>query len=364
MSQSNVIERQGTPDHKELRGDAPRPGPLGEVPAVERLNQMLTGLFLARSVFLSAELGLADQLKDGPLPLSELATRTNSNPDALYRMLRALAAAGVFEEQPGRHFANSEISTFLRSDVPGSLYAVARWVGDGAGWAAWGRLDHSVRTGAPAFDAHFGCDCFSYMQRHPRTLDVFQAAMTSYSALTGGAVAQAYDFSTTGTLLDVGGGHGSLLGFILDRWAEPSAILYDRPEVIAQAEPSVRSGPHASRIRLEAGDFFERVPEGADTIIMKHILHDWSDERCSVVLANCHRSLSRGGRLLVVDSVLTDQPESAFAKFLDLEMLVLTPGGRERTRDELQGLLGRSGFELRRVLATRSPVSIVEAFAR
>lgn len=364
MSQSNVTESHGRLGHDEPRPEVPRPGALGPAPAVERLNQMFTGLFLARSLFLSAELGLADQLKDGPLPLTELAARTKSNPDALYRMLRALAAAGVFEERPGRQFANSELSTYLRNDVQGSLYAVARWLGDAAGWAAWGRLDHSVRTGDPAFDAQFGSDCFSYMQRHPRTLEVFQAAMTSYSALTGDAVAAAYDFSATGTLLDVGGGHGSLLASILDRWAEPSAVLYDRPEVIARAEPSLRSGPHGGRIRLEAGDFFERVPEGADTIIMKHILHDWSDERCAVVLANCRRSLARGGRLLVVDSVLTDQPESAFAKFLDLEMLVLTPGGRERTRDELTALLAPSGFELVRVLPTRSPVSIVEALAR
>jgi hypothetical protein len=325
---------------------------------------MLTGFFLARSIFLAAELSLADQLKDGPLSIADLAARTQSNPDALYRMLRALAAAGVFEERPGRSFANSELSTFLRSDVDGSLHAVARWLGDGSGWAAWGRLDHSVRTGAPAFDAAFGCDFFSYMQRQPRTLDVFQAAMTSYSALTGGAVAQAYDFSTIGTLLDVGGGHGALLGFILDRWAEPSAILYDRPEVIARAQFSRPDGPHASRVRLEAGDFFERVPEGADAIIMKHILHDWSDERCSVVLGNCRRSLPRGGRLLVIESVLTDQPESAFAKFLDLEMLVVTPGGRERTQAELEALLARSGFELQRVVPTRSPVSVVEALAR
>jgi len=337
---------------------------LGAAPPVERLNQMLTGLFLARSILLAAELAIADLLRDGPLSLSELAERTQSNPDALYRTLRALATAGVFEERPGRHFGNSELSTVLRSDVDGSLRAVARWLGDSAGWAAWGRLDHSVRTGAPAFDAAFGCDCFSYMNEHPRTLGVFQAAMTSYSALTGGAVAQAYDFSSLGTLLDVGGGHGALLGLVLERWKVPSAILYDRPEVIAQAERVVREGPHGSRIRLVAGDFFESVPEGADAIIMKHVLHDWSDERCAVVLANCRHSLPSGGRLLVVESVLTDRPESAFAKFLDLEMLVLTPGGRERTQEEFAALLAASGFELARVVPTRSPVSVVEAIAR
>jgi O-methyltransferase/methyltransferase family protein len=349
MSQPHVGERRGA---------------LGAPAPVEQLNQMLTGLFLSRSILLAAELGVADALKDGPLPVAELAARTGSHPDALYRMLRALAAVGVFEQRPERCFANSELSTYLRSDVRGSLHAVARWLGDSAGWAAWGRLDHSVRTGAPAFEAALGCDFFSYMQSHPRTLDVFQAAMTSYSALTGGAVAQAYDFSSVGTLLDVGGGHGALLGFILERWPGPSAILYDRHEVIAQAEASVRAGPSASRIRLEAGDFFERVPEGADAIIMKHILHDWSDERCAVLLGNCRRSLPRGGRLLIVESVLTDEPESAFAKFLDLEMLVVTPGGRERTRDELAALLARSGFELARVLPTPSPVSVIEALAR
>jgi len=331
---------------------------------VERLNHMLTGLFLARSVLLAAELAIADLLKEGALSVDELAQRTTSNPEALYRMLRALAAAGVFEERPGRCFANSELSTFLRSDVDGSLRAVARWLGDGTGWAAWGRLDHSIRTGAPAFDAAFGCDFFSYMKQHPRTLDVFQAAMTSYSALTGGAVAEAYDFSSIRTLLDVGGGLGALLGFILDRFDGLSAILYDRPEVIAQAKPLLQSSPHARRVRAEAGDFFERVPEGADAIIMKHVIHDWSDERCALVLANCRRSLPPGGRLLVVESVLTDRPESTFAKFLDLEMLVVTPGGRERTREELAGLLEGAGFELTRVLPTRSPVCVIEALAR
>lgn len=338
-------------------------GVIAAAPAA-RLNQMLTGMFLARSIQLAADLSIADLLKDGALPLGELAARTGTSPDALYRTLRALAAAGVFEERPGRRFQNSELSTFLRSDIDGSLRDVARWLGHSSGWAAWARLDHSVRTGEPAFDVAFGCDCFSYMQQDPHALDIFQAAMTSYSAVTGGAVAQAYDFSSIGTLLDVGGGHGALLGFILDRHPGLSAILYDRPEVIAQAAPLVQSGRHAARTRVVSGDFFAAVPEGADAIVLKHILHDWPDERCAALLANCRRSLAHGQRLLVVESVLSDAPESSFAKFLDLEMLVVTPGGRERTRDEFASLLARAGFELTQVVPTRSPVSVVEAVAR
>ena len=336
---------------------------LPHMPApVQRLNQLLLGQFIARSVGLAAELGIADLLRDGALSLTELAERTRSNPDALYRVLRALAAVEVFEERPGKHFANSELSTFLRTDVDGSLAAMARWLVDASGWAAWGRLDHSVRTGKPAFDEVLGSDCFACLERHPASLEVFQAAMTSYSALTSSAVLDAYDFSGVGVLLDVGGGHGSLLSKILDRTPSLSGILFDRAEVVAGASEHVRR--HGQRLRVESGNFLERVPSGADAILLKHVLHDWDDAKCATLLGLCRRSLPEGGRLLVVESILTDRPEATFGKFLDLEMLVVTPGGRERTRDELSQLLSAAHFELGRVLPTRSPVSILEATAR
>jgi hypothetical protein len=331
-------------------------------PAINRLNQLLLGQFISRSVYLAADLEIADLLRDGALSVSELATRTASSPDALYRMLRALAAIGVFEERPGQVFANSELSTYLRKDVPGSLGPMARWLGDAAGWAAWGRLDHSVRTGKPAFDEVFGRDCFTWMQSHEQTLHTFQAAMTGYTALTSGAVLEAYDFTVASTLLDVGGGHGGLLAQILDRVPGLQGILLDRPEVVGEARSVLER--FGSRARLVAGNFLEAVPEGADTILLKHIIHDWDDAQCGALLASCRRSLPRGGRLLIVESILGDEPEAAFAKFLDLEMLVVTPGGRERTSEELTRLLAGAGFELARVVPTSSPVSILEAVAR
>jgi C-methyltransferase len=165
-------------------------------PVEQRMNQMLFGQFQARALALVAELGIADLLHDRPLPIEELAARTHSNPDALYRVLRALAATDVFTEQAGKTFANSELSECLRKDVPRSLASIACWLGDISGWSAWGRLDHSVRTGEPAFNAVFGTDCFTWLENHPQSLRIFQRAMTGYSHLTAGAVAEAYDFSS------------------------------------------------------------------------------------------------------------------------------------------------------------------------
>jgi hypothetical protein len=331
-------------------------------PPVDRLNQLLLGQFISRSIYLAADLRIADLLRDGALSLTELATQTGSNPDALYRVLRALAGIGVFEERPERHFANSELSTYLRRDVVGSLAPMASWLGDASGWTAWGRLDHSVRTGKPAFDEVFGSDCFTWMQSHEPSLRVFQEAMTGYTALTSRAVLEAYDFSSVGTLLDVGGGHGELLAQILERTPALGGILFDRPEVVSEARS--RLARFGSRVRIAAGDFLEGVPEGADMILLKHIVHDWDDASCATLLGHCRRRLARGGRLLVVESVLSDAPNAAFAKFLDLEMLVVTPGGRERTEDELARLLSGASFELARVIPTQSPVNILEAVAR
>lgn len=337
----------------------------GALPAAaQRLNQLLLGQFVARSLALVAELGVADLLRSGPLSLDELALRTGSNPDALYRTLRALASIEVFEEQPGKIFDNSELSECLRSDVEGSLGPMARWLGDISGWTAWGRFDHSVRTGEPAFDAVFGADCFTWMQSHPESLGIFQQAMSGYSALTGQAVADAYDFSSIGTLLDVGGGHGTFLSLLLRRNPKLAGILFDRPEVIEPAAATFARASQASRVRLVAGNFLDSVPDGADAIVLKHIVHDWNDEHCARLLGHCRRSLPRGGRLLVVEAVLSDEPEGSFTKFLDLEMLVVTPGGRERSLEEFERLLDRAGFELGAVLPTKSPVSVIEGRAR
>jgi ubiquinone/menaquinone biosynthesis C-methylase UbiE len=332
-------------------------------PADARLLQLVLGMFVSRALAVAADLNVADTLKEGPMSLKELAARTDSNPDGLYRVLRALAAVGVFEARADRCFANNELSTLLRADVRGSLRANVLWFSDVSNWTAWGRLDHSVRTGKPAFEEVFGTDCFTWLQGHASSLTVFQQAMTGLSAASGSAVATAYDFSSVRRLVDVGGGHGALLSLIIDHAPNLKGVLFDRPEVIQSAGDVLKAGGHAADIEVVAGDFFESVPAGADAYIMKHIIHDWDDEHCIKLLSNCRRAMSPGGRVLVVDFVLSDDPEGTLTKLIDLEMLVMTPGGRERTEQEYSSLLARAGLELARLISTQSGVSVIEAFA-
>ncbi|HWO09469.1 MAG TPA: methyltransferase [Polyangiaceae bacterium] len=332
-------------------------------PPDAQLLRLILGSFVSRALAVAAELNVADLLQDGPLSVKDLAERTHSNPDGLYRTLRALAAVGVFEARAEQCFANNEVSTFLRADVPGSLRANARWFSDVSGWTAWGRFDHSVRTGKPAFEEVFGTDCFTWLQSHPSSLEIFQQTMTELSAASGSAVASAYDFSSVRTLVDVGGGHGALLSLIIDHFPGLKGVLFDRHEVIQSAGDVLKAGGHAGEIEVVAGDFFEAVPAGADAYIMKLIIHDWDDEHCVRLLSNCRRAMAPRGRVLIVDFVLSDGPESTLTKLIDLEMLVLTHGGRERTVQEYSSLLASAGLELARLIPTQSPVSVIEAFA-
>jgi hypothetical protein len=324
--------------------------------------QMAVGKWVCKALSLAADLGIADVLKDGPLRAAELALRTRSNEDALYRLLRALAAVGVFEEAEERRFANNALSSTLRSDVPNSVRAMIRWIGEEAAWLAWNGLAYSVRTGQPAFEHVLREQVFDYFKLHPQTGQIFNEAMTSFSAATGAAVARAYDFSRCKKVVDVGGGHGALLLAVTERFSEVEGVVFDRPEVIAGAHASTASSP-GRRIELRAGDFFEGVPEGGDAYVMQHVVHDWDDERCVRILANCRSAMAPGGRVLVVEQVLRDGAEAAFSKLLDLEMLVMTSGGRERTEPEFASLFERAGLRLARVVPTESMVSVVEGVA-
>lgn len=330
-------------------------------PTHRRILDLILGKVVSRAIGVAAELGLADHLQRGPLSCDELARSTATNSAALYRLLRALAAVGVFEERAARRFANNEVSVSLRSDVPGSVRNMARsFVGD-ASWAAWGGLGHSVRSGGPGFDSVFGTDLFSWLGQHPESRQVFEGALSELGDVTARAVVDAYDFSSLETIVDVGGGQGTLLTVILQRYPQLRGVLFDRPEVIAGAKRA-QSGGQWARITAVGGDFFVSVPSGADAYIMQLITHDLADEPCVELLRNCRRSMAAGGRVLIVDAVVGDGPESSFQKLMDLEMLILG-SGRERTEPEFRGLLARAGLDLARVVPTRGSVSIIEAFS-
>jgi hypothetical protein len=331
------------------------------VPPQQQIIQLLMGKVAGQALTVAAELGVADALADGPKSVAQIAKATGGHEDGLYRILRALAALGVFSERPNRHFANNPTSETLRTGVEGSTRAFVRWLGDEtAWWTAWGRLSHSAKTGEPAFAHVHGCNPFEFFARDPRVAEIFHGAMTDFSRASAGAVAEAYDFSRIGKLVDVGGGHGFLLTTILSANPKMRGVLFDLPEVVAGADATLAASGQAARVEKAPGNFFDGVVGDADAYIMKHIIHDWDDAGSARILAHCRQGLRPGGKVLIVEQVLTDGPESVMGKLLDLEMLVMTPGGRERTEAEFAALARQAGLRLTRVVPTRSPVCIIE----
>jgi hypothetical protein len=322
---------------------------------------MVIGKWISQAIGTVVEIGVPDQLAKGPRPCRDIAREAGVSEDGLYRLLRALASVGVFAEGTGRRFRLTSMGQLLRSDHPQSLAGYARFTAHDITWRPWGMLAYSVKTSMPAFDQVFNASVFDHFSQNPEVATVFDDAMTSISAMESRATAVAYDFRGVKTLMDVAGGHGLLLATVLRRHKNMRGVLFDLPHVAANAAMTFTRAGLSSRVRIESGDFFKELPSGADAIMMKHILHDWDDESATRILQACHRALDTRGKVLVVDPVVPPSNIPHYGKLLDLEMLVLTPRGRERTKAEFVKLLRGAGFRLSRVIPTESPLSIVEA---
>ena len=321
------------------------------------LLRMGFGFAVAQALHVAAELGIADLLQDGPRNAGDLARATGSDAGALYRLLRFLAGEGVFREESAGRFAQTELSAGLRANAPESPRDFIRMINKEA-YAAWGQLLHSVQTGSTAFEHVFGAPRFEWLASHPEQAALFQRAMI---ALSGGAnveAAEAYDFAGRHRVVDVGGGHGQLLSAIVTRNPHLSGVLYDLPAGIAAARTGV-GGP-LPRCDLVAGDFFASVPAGADIYIMKKVIHDWDDGRAAKILDNCRRAMAPGGKVLVAETIVSPGNDPHPIKLADLNMLAVT-GGMERTQEQYERLFARAGLRLARVIATKSPLSILEA---
>jgi hypothetical protein len=329
----------------------------------EQMVGVLAGLWVARSVSAAAKLRLADQVGDVTRSVEELAAATKTHAPSLYRLMRGLAGAGFFAEEPGRRFRNTPLSDVLRTGAAGTMRAAADSVMGGSHWRAWGDLEHSVRTGEIAFDHAHGTDCWSFFAQNDEEQRTFNQAMTDFTKLFNPAIVKGFDFTRAGTLADIGGGHGALLMSVLQENPAVRGILFDQPRVVEGAAGPLKDAGLAGRCQLVGGNFFESVP-AADTYMMKMILHDWNDERSGVILRNVHRASKPGARLLVMDSVVpASNAEPSLARLMDLNMLVMT-GGKERTEAEFRELFERAGFSLVKVHATESPVGIVEGVRR
>ena len=333
-------------------------------PSVVVLNKTTNYAILSQSISIIAELGIADFLVGGPRHVKDLATQANVHTDALYRHLRVLASTGLFVESPAYYFRLTSLGACLRSDIAGSVRPWARYVGKEWSWSIWGNALESVKNGRSVYENLYGVRFFEWFAQHPEANEMFDQAMTSMSEMVNPAVVAAYNFSSINTLVDLGGGQGSLLALILDRYPHLRGIIFDQPQVIDKIQHDDigdRKVPF-ERCEVVAGDFFQSIPAGADAYLMKWILHDWSDEEALHILRTCRQAMMQGTKLLIVEHLIKSDNVPSPGKFLDVAMLTLT-GGRERTEAEYRMLLNAAGFKLTRVIPTISPSYVIEGEA-
>lgn len=324
----------------------------------QQMSGMLMGYWISQALYVAAKLGLADLVAAHPRTANDLAAQTGMHARSLYRLLRALASVDVFAEREEGRFELTPLAELLRSDVPGSQRALAIMMGE-EHYYVWGDLIHSIQTGEPAFDKIYGMPCFDFLAHSPAKAQIFDEAMVAIHGRETAAMLDTYDFSQVGVLCDVGGGNGSLLLAVLERYPKLQGMLYDLPHVVERAKSHIKS--HAAGARCEAigGSFFERVPEGADAYLMRHIIHDWNDEKAGLILRNCASAMRDEARLLLVESVIPPGNELCWPKFLDLNMLAI-PGGQERTEAEYRRLLESSGLRLTRIQPTGGGIDVIE----
>lgn len=308
----------------------------------------------ARCLHVIASCGVADALGAQAATPAELAAKTGLDADALRRMLRLLAAHGIFAER-GDTYVHNEASTLLRADTPGSLRSYVRMTGMPAFWDGFTALEQAARSGQPA---RSWAALLEYFAAHPEESAFFNEAMVAKSRGAVAAVVDAYDFSDLRTIADIGGGRGHLLRAVLERAPSARGILFELPHVIGE----LGADEHSPRIVLAAGDFFADGLPAADAYLLMDLLHDWTDADAARILAGIRRAAPDGARVLIVETLVAEAPGPQFGKTLDIIMLAIT-GGRERTPSEHSALLQSAGFRLRTLRTTASDYSIVEAVA-
>jgi hypothetical protein len=334
------------------------PSPQAPTPA-DLAVQLATGFMATSCLNAVLRTEIADRLAIGAKPVAALAKEASVNEDILYRILRALASTGVFTETAPRVFANTPASDVLRKDHPQSVRDLALWM------ANWFHLDTyknmlpTLKDGKNAIEHIYNQPPFDVIFQFDDVARDFNNAMTTMSAMVIPAVLETYDFSSIGTLADIAGGHGFVLTSILQKYPQIKGILFDLGHVVKGAKPRIQQMGLTNRCTTVAGDFFKEVPP-ADAYVMKHIIHDWDDEKALIILRNCAKHLKPKGKVILLETVLTPGNEPHLGKWIDVEMFMM-PGGRERTEQEFAELFAKAGLRLTRIVPNQSPLCVVES---
>jgi predicted O-methyltransferase YrrM len=334
----------------------------GDMQSTVQMLEFHNGLGLAHILSVIAEIGVADQVTNGPLGIEELAERTGTNTDALYRVLRAVASKGVFTEVAPRTFGLTPLAATLRSDVDGSMRDVFRLQGQPCMQEAYAAIGHSVRTGEPAFEHVHGTTLFSYLAERPELSELFSSAMGNAARQIQRPAIDAYDLSDVRRLIDIGGAHGHLVAAILSRYPKMNGVVFDLPNVVPGAADVLTEADVADRTEVVGGDYLRAVPAQGDAYTISHVLHQITDAEAVTVLTNIRQVMAPGGRVLVIDPVIPEGDLPHPGKFMDITMLLLTQG-RDRTEPELAGLFEQAGLRRVETVALSAPSSVVVAMA-
>ncbi len=330
-----------------------------QAPPRERVLLLTNAFVLSQCVFTATELGIADLLDTGAQSCDELAIQTQTHRDTLYRLLRLLADLGIFAETEPGIFQNTPMSECLQDKTtPGVVrnFVLLR----AKETLPWTNLSYSVRTGQSAFEQMYGMSRYTYLRQNPKLNQLFNQAMGDLTTIHNSVVLAGYDFSSAQSITDIGGGRGSLLAAILEKYPHMRGLLLEQDGVIEEAQQFLQNKGVLARCQLVGGDFFHQIPAGGDIYLLKHVLHNWDDSQALRILQACRQVMSGSETLLIIERVMPID-SSLRNKMLDLNMLVMLAAGKLRSEAEFKDILRQADFRLQRVIATESELGIIEA---
>jgi hypothetical protein len=332
--------------------------PSHELPLAMQMVQMLAGFQVAQALYVVARLDIATHLESGARTIGELAATTGSQPDALRRLVRALASMGVFRQLPNDAVESTALGATLSARGPESVRDAALFWME-THYLPFNELLHTIRTGEPAADRYYGQPFFDWIIKDPERIALLTGAMANVTNGLRAGTFDDYRLPEGEVVADLGGADGTVLLTLLAEEPDRRGIVFDLPEVVSRARDSLARHAAADRIEVVAGDFFRSVPR-ADVYVLSYILHDWDDTSCRRILQAISNAAAPGARLVVIEGVVPPDARPHLTKMIDLTMLAML-AGKERTADEYQELLSAAGFTVDRIVSTPSPYSVIEA---
>lgn len=324
------------------------------------LRDLVTAELVTKAIYVANEMGISDKLENGGKNVSELADLCDADASSLYRLLRLLASYGIYSEVEEGRFCNTPIARAMMSRR-GTLNSFIKMFSSEWNQKPFSSLLAAVKTGESAFELSMGTTFFDYMNKAKSAESLFNDVMTDFLSPVHKASADAYDFKKFNKIVDVGGGHGSLMSEILNRNTNVSGIIYDLPSVIEGTKVNINNLGLSDKIEVTAGDFFESIPKGGDAYVLCRVLHDWEDDKCIKILKNCREAINPDGKLIVVEQIIYPGNERSFTKVTDLWMMMMFHHGRERTQKEFEKIFELSGFKLEEIYNTRVTDRVIEA---